>query len=292
MTDPDFGKLPLFNQIYAVPTPSIGKTGPQVARQFVDQVRDFGEFGRSTVEVQESGILYLVNEFWTSGQRQAHSIHEISYRACFKPQLPEFFIERLTTPSGIVYDPFMGRGTTLVQAALMGRQPMGNDINPLSVLLTRPRLNVPSLNDIADRLDQVRWDDGEIEDLELLAFYSYRTLRHICAIRRSLLQRAPLDRTPPPADDWIRMVAINRLTGHSPGFFSVYTLPPNQAASVQRQRKINEDREQTPPDRDVIGLILRKTKSLLSDGMTAPTPNGGSAHLSCAFDTRDRQRIS
>ncbi len=35
------------------------------------------------------------------------------------------------------------------------------------------------------------------------------------------------------------MVAINRLTGHSPGFFSVYTLPPNQATSVQAQRKIN-----------------------------------------------------
>ncbi len=27
-------------------------------------------------------------EFWTSRQRQAHSLHELSYRACFKPQLP------------------------------------------------------------------------------------------------------------------------------------------------------------------------------------------------------------
>ena len=35
-------------------------------------------------------------------------------------------------------------------------------------------------------------------------------------------------------DRWIRMVAVNRLTGHSTGFFSVYTLPPNQAVSVPR----------------------------------------------------------
>jgi hypothetical protein len=35
------------------------------------------------------------------------------------------------------------------------------------------------------------------------------------------------------------MVAVNRLTGHSPGFFSVYTLPPNQAVSVKAQQKIN-----------------------------------------------------
>jgi hypothetical protein len=38
----------------------------------------------------------FVNEFWTSRQRQANSLHEISYRACFKPQLPRFFIELLT----------------------------------------------------------------------------------------------------------------------------------------------------------------------------------------------------
>ena len=56
------------------------------------------------------------------------------------------------------------------------------------------------------------------------------------------------------------MVAINRLTGHSPGFFSVYTLPPNQAVTVQSQRKINERRRQTPPDRDVKKLILKEDR--------------------------------
>ena len=70
-------------------------------------------------------------------------------------------------------------------------------------------------------------------------------------------------------DDWIRMVALNRLTGHSPGFFSVYTLPPNQAVSVEAQRKINEKRSQTPPPRDVARLILRKSRALLADGAPA-----------------------
>ena len=60
----------------------------------------------------------LVNEFWTSKQRAASRLHEISYRACFKPQLPRFFIQRLTRPGDRVYDPFMGRGTTLIEAAL------------------------------------------------------------------------------------------------------------------------------------------------------------------------------
>jgi DNA methylase len=239
---------------------------------FIDLVRDFSAFGRPSVEVQEGPILYLVNEYWTAGQRQAHSLHEVSYRACFKPQLPAFFIERLTRPADAVYDPFMGRGTTPLQAALMGRRPVGNDVNPLSVLLTRPRLNPPTLDEVARRLDRVPWDAGEIDDSELLAFYSPRTLGHLCALRHWLIESAPLDGVASPVDDWIRMIAINRLTGHSPGFFSVYTLPPNQAVSAPSQRKINEKRGQIPPDRDIKKLILKKTASLLSDGPIKPHP--------------------
>lgn len=222
--------------------------------------------------MQEGSISYFVNEFWTSGQRQAHSIHEVSYRACFKPQLPAFFISRLTRPGEAVYDPFMGRGTTPIEAALMGRRPAGNDINPLSVLLARPRLRPPSLAEVAQRLDDVPWHEGEIEDSDLLAFYSHQTLRHIGALRNWLIENAPLNGASAPVDDWIRMVAINRLTGHSPGFFSVYTLPPNQAVSVFSQRKINEKRRQSPPDRDLGKLILKKTAALLRDGPMGAHP--------------------
>ena len=62
------------------------------------------------------------------------------------------------------------------------------------------------------------------------------------------------------------MVALNRLTGHSPGFFSVYTMPPNQAVTVKRQRIINARRQQSPEEKNVPGLIWKKSKSLLSHG--------------------------
>ena len=58
-------------------------------------------------------------ELWTSRQRQASPIHEVSYRACFKPQLPAYFINHLTREGDIVYDPFSGRGTTALEAALL-----------------------------------------------------------------------------------------------------------------------------------------------------------------------------
>ncbi len=250
---------------------------------FADALRIFDEFGAKTIEFEQDGISYFVNEFWTSGQRRAHALHEISYRACFKPQLPEFFISRLTRPGESVYDPFMGRGTTPIQAALQGRRPIGNDINPLSALLTRPRLAPPSLEAIEARLKQLDWTNGALEREDLLAFYHPHTLLQICSLRRWLLACAPLHKDVDLVDDWIRMVAINRLTGHSPGFFSVYTMPPNQAVSVEAQLKINAKRNQTPPPRDVAALINKKSRALLSEGPPPPHPpallsSGDAAH--------------
>jgi hypothetical protein len=69
------------------------------------------------------------------------------------------------------------------------------------------------------------------------------------------------------------MVAINRLTGHSAGFFSVYSLPPNQAVTVERQLRINEQRSQTPPVRDIRTIILKKTRSLLRSGVPPSASN-------------------
>ena len=82
---------------------------------FLGTLRRFTFSGAPTIEQEGNGIRYFVNEFWTAAQRRGHSIHEISYRACFKAQLPEFFITRLTNPGDTVYDPFAGRGTTPVR---------------------------------------------------------------------------------------------------------------------------------------------------------------------------------
>ncbi|HEY5814212.1 MAG TPA: DNA methyltransferase, partial [Terrimicrobiaceae bacterium] len=125
----------------------------------------------------------FTNEFWTSKQRAASSLHEVSYRACFKPQLPRFFIERLTRPGDFVYDPFMGRGTTLLEAVLLGRPAAGCDLNPLSIILLRPRLEVPKLEQIRSRLEEIPWESKEPLPEHLLVFYHPKTLRQICALR-------------------------------------------------------------------------------------------------------------
>lgn len=232
------------------------------------ELTNFREFGESTRcyqrEIGGIDVPYFENEFWTAKQRAAHRLHEISYRACFKPQLPRFFIQRVTSTGDLVLDPFMGRGTTLLEAALQGRRVAGCDVSPLAKVLCRPRLSPPLQEQVLARLEVIPWHDAPMvgEDEELLTFYHPETLRQIKALRR-YLQRdtSRLDEV----DRWIAMVATNRLTGHSPGFFSVYTLPPNQAASLTSQRKINAKREQVPPLRAVPAIIAKKSKSLLKN---------------------------
>ena len=214
-----------------------------------------------TVMIGSVTIPRYTNEFWTSRQRQASSIHEISYRACFKPQLPRFFIDLLTRKGEVVYDPFSGRGTTVIEAGLRGRNVLANDVNPLSGILTEPRFFPPDPAAVEKRLASVPGTPGKAS-IDLSMFYHPDTENEIVALREYLLKRRTECRDD-MIDRWIAMVATNRLTGHSKGFFSVYTLPPNQAVSQKSQHRINQKRQQTPEYRDTHRIILNKTKSLL-----------------------------
>jgi len=237
---------------------------PQVTKDLFREIPDSTAITKDHLQIGQSKVLRLTGEFWTSGQRQASSLHEISYRACFKPQLPRYFIRRFTSERDIVYDPFSGRGTTAIEASLMSRGIIANDVNPLSQILTEPRLVPPTTNAVQDRLAQIKYKEKLAADLDLSMFYHRDTESEIVALKRYLAKRKA-NGNEDNVDRWIRMVATNRLTGHSPGFFSVYTFPPNQAVSAESQRRINEKRKQTPEYRDTKGVILKKTKSLLSN---------------------------
>ena len=81
-----------------------------------------------TITIEDILVKRYINEYWTSKQRQANAIHEIPYRACFKAELPRFFISLLSSKKDVVYDPFAGSGTTLKIAKKLGRNYIGSEI--------------------------------------------------------------------------------------------------------------------------------------------------------------------
>jgi len=58
----------------------------------------------------------------------------------FPPELPKFFIKIFSSPNDIVCDPFLGSGTTVIEAKKLGRKYIGFDINQEYVELARKDL--------------------------------------------------------------------------------------------------------------------------------------------------------
>lgn len=71
------------------------------------------------------------------------------YPARFSPQFPAAAISCFTKPGDLVLDPYMGGGTTIVEALARGRRAIGNDLNELAVFVARVKtrpLNTTEVN--------------------------------------------------------------------------------------------------------------------------------------------------
>ena len=84
-----------------------------------------------------------------------YSHYLFRFPAKFHPPVAKALIERYSEPGDLVLDPFCGSGTLLIEAAILGRNAIGSDIDPVAVFVATVkshRLNVSSLESSAARL--------------------------------------------------------------------------------------------------------------------------------------------
>ena len=213
-----------------------------------------------------------IGELWTARQRQMHPVHyTVSYRASFKPELPEFFIRQYLGEkrNAVVFDPFGGRGTTVLQANLMGHRGIHNDLNPLAHFIAAARRVIPTPAALIERLEKLDLDAGpepDGEDRERLGpFFHARTLREINALRHCLMPVA-FDLNGDPELRYIGLTALSRLHGHSDGFLSAYSFP-QISILPEAQRRNNRNRGQKPEYRALKPRIIRKLRADLAEGL-------------------------
>ena len=72
------------------------------------------------------------------------------YPARFPPSFASAAIRLFTEPGDLVVDPFMGGGTTLVEAAVLGRRAIGTDISRLAMFVSQVKTTPLSHGDLAD----------------------------------------------------------------------------------------------------------------------------------------------
>lgn len=239
------------------------------------------------------GIPVLEDSLWTQRQRQMHPIHyAVSYRASFKPELPDFFINRFCTKGpAVVFDPFGGRGTTVLQANLLGHTAIHNDVNPVASFLCAARAEVPPLETLLSTLEgldlSARRPLSADQKDRLLPFFHKDTLREILNLRELVIRhREGGD----PALRYIGLTALSRLYGHSDGFFSVYTFP-QISIMPGAQRRNNLKRGQTPIYKNVRDRIARKMRRDLGTPLPAVYAPAARKNRYLCQDVRDLQGL-
>jgi DNA modification methylase len=89
--------------------------------------------------------------------KHVHRLHP--YLGKFVPQLAEVFLRRYASPGQLVWDPFAGSGTTLVEANAFGARAAGCDVSAFNCLLMRAKTGV--YEPAALLADVVRLSEGE-----------------------------------------------------------------------------------------------------------------------------------
>jgi hypothetical protein len=122
--------------------------------------------------------------------KHVHSLHP--YLGKFIPQLVETFLDRYFCPGDCVYDPFVGSGTTLVEANAFGAHAIGCDISAFNCLLSQVKTADYSLGALelalkgsleeARRSGPVRGRTGKW----LKAWYAPRALGELLAYRKAI----------------------------------------------------------------------------------------------------------
>jgi hypothetical protein len=201
-----------------------------------------------------------------------------SYLGTFPPPLARAFIGALSDPGDIVLDPFSGRGTTLLEARLLGRFPLASDVNPIAVALSAAKNVYVEHLDVLERLDDLmhRFDsvlylpEARVQPEDIQLIYNSNTLAELCYLRRRL---ANSDKA---VDQFLAGTVLGIMHGserkdNSSGYASI-DMPNTFSMSPNYVRRFVE-RKLSRPYRNVFEVIRGKLVRLFESG--AVTKPGG-----------------
>lgn len=181
-----------------------------------------------------------------------HRLHALCpYFAMFPPYFAREMILRHTSLGDVVLDPFSGRGTTLLESVLLGRQGLALDINPVAACITKAKASTPDLTRVLKALDDLETEFNRQEpDLvrqekaELPEFFGRAFFRS--TLNQLLFLRGRLDWRRNEVECFIAALALGSLHGEmdrSKSYFSnqmprTISTKPNYSLRYWRTRNL------------------------------------------------------
>lgn len=102
--------------------------------------------GGICIELQPKTFDLERTTIWSFPDRGNWATHSGKYRGNWSPYIPRNLISRYSKQGDWILDQFVGSGTTLVEAKLLGRNAIGVDINSDAVEVAKKNMNFESDN--------------------------------------------------------------------------------------------------------------------------------------------------
>lgn len=227
--------------------------------------------------------------------KKRHVLHALCpYFAMFPESFVREHVESLSKKDDWVFDPFCGRGTTILEALLLDRNAAGSDINPVAFCISRAKADHPNLGAVVARINLLeeqyarrnrdRWEKehSALPPFFRRAFYS-TTLGELLFLRSSLNWRSNR------IERFIAALALGSLHGEmdrSDAYFS-NQMPRTICLKPDYSLRYWHDRGLLPKQRDVFEMLRQKAVYRLKD---LPNCRSGKVSLSDARKASSRFR--
>lgn len=199
-----------------------------------------------------------------------HRLHSLCpYFAMF----PEEFVQKhlvWSKPGDLVMDPFCGRGTTVFEALLRGREAIGCDTNPVAVCVSRAKANPPTLRTVLGRISELELlcgtDVVEKAPTEFFRWcYHPRTFNQLAFLRGELRWKRRRE------DNFIAAMLLGALHGesHRSALCLSNRMPRTISTKPDYSVRWWKERALRPPHRDVFD-VLRQSAAFRFSSERAP----------------------
>lgn len=188
-----------------------------------------------------------------------------SYLGAFPPPLANYFIQYFSNEGDLVYDPFSGRGTTILEARILNRNSLGTDLNPIALALSEAKNFNLSREDIYSRIDEleVKYDyalyqpEALAQSDEIHLIFHPKTLSQLCYLRRKLL------RSDKQVDKYLIGITLGILHGgerkDTTSAYASIDMPNTFSMSPEYVRRYVQTNQLNRIERNIFNLLKEKT---------------------------------
>lgn len=194
------------------------------------------------------------------------------YFAMFPESFVQENVEKYSRKGDWVFDPFCGRGTTVLESLVLGRNAAGSDINPVAYCISRAKAERPTLKAVQERIEELEHlylyaDKRTLEAVRESLPAFYRRAFFSTTMRELLFLRSALNWTKSKVDCFLAALVVGSLHGEmdrSEAYFSNQmprTICLKPAYSLRYWRKKNL----FPKKREVFKMLRGKADFRLKD---------------------------